>query len=243
MEERTYCVYQIYNKTEKKNYIGSTCHFDKRIKAHKRGKHKWQIDFATHTENWEIHVLEDNIDEKNISERELYYIDLYDSIDNGYNRSYIGNIQTTETRLKISKAERGKFVSDETRKKLSEAGKGKSISEETRQKIKNKLKGHTPWNKGKSISEETRNKLKGHTPWNKGKTGIYSEETKKKMSEALKNPSEETRQKMRDAKIGYVPINKGRICINNGINNKYINPDDLQKYIDLGYIQGGKAKK
>jgi len=37
-----------------------------------------------------------------------------------------------------------------------------------------------------------------------------SEETKKRMSIALTNPSEETRSKMRDAKRNYVPWNKGK---------------------------------
>jgi len=52
---------------------------------------------------------------------------------------------------------------------------------------------------------ETRRKMseskKGTTPWNKGKTGIYSENTKKKISEAGigRKHSEETKQKMANA--------------------------------------------
>ena len=42
---------------------------------------------------------------------------------------------------------------------------------------------------------------KGHKPWNKGKTGVYSEEAKRKISEALKGRkhSEEARRKMSEA--------------------------------------------
>ena len=53
-------------------------------------------------------------------------------------------------------------------------------------------KGHKPWNKGKIgvISEETKRKIskamKGRKAWNKGKIGVISEETKRKMSEAQK---------------------------------------------------------
>lgn len=56
------------------------------------------------------------------------------------------------------------------------------------------------WNKGRTgiYSEETRKKMalgrKNKVPWNKGKTGIYSEETKKSISEKLKGrkiPKEE----------------------------------------------------
>ena len=52
---------------------------------------------------------------------------------------------------------------------------------------------------------------KGHKPWNKGKTGVVSEETRRRMSEALKcrkalnkeKPhSEETKRKISKAKKG-----------------------------------------
>lgn len=32
MVEKTYCVYQIYNKVKDKSYIGCTCYFDGRNK-------------------------------------------------------------------------------------------------------------------------------------------------------------------------------------------------------------------
>ena len=48
------------------------------------------------------------------------------------------------------------------------------------------MKGHTPWNKGKTIPEEARRNIsKGHiglTPWNKGEH--ISEETRRKISES-----------------------------------------------------------
>lgn len=37
MEERTYCVYQIYNKLENMSYIGSTLDLKGRIRRHKNG--------------------------------------------------------------------------------------------------------------------------------------------------------------------------------------------------------------
>lgn len=55
---------------------------------------------------------------------------------------------------------------------------------------------------GGSHGELTRQRMsdskKGTTPWNKGKTGVYSDETKKKISEAnqRRTHSEETKQKM-----------------------------------------------
>jgi hypothetical protein len=77
----------------------------------------------------------------------------------------------------ISKKEFAKFNCGENHPSF-----GKKHSESSIQKIKDKLKGHTPWNKGitgyslnrtKGISDESRKKMseakKGHTPWNKGK--------------------------------------------------------------------------
>src|SRR3989344_968350 len=52
-------------------------------------------------------------------------------------------------------------------------------------------KGKSSWNKGKELTEEHRKKLseshKGKTPWNKGKKDVFSEETRKRHSEFMKN--------------------------------------------------------
>src|SRR3989339_104213 len=51
-------------------------------------------------------------------------------------------------------------------------------------------KGKSSWNKGLHLTEEHRKKLsekhKGKTAWNKGKKGVFSEETRKKHSEFMK---------------------------------------------------------
>ena len=89
------------------------------------------------------------------------------------------------------------------------------------------IKGNTPLNRGKTLSEETRNKisetLKGNIPWNKGKKGIqnswnkgkkncYSKETLRKMSESHKGNtlSEETKRKLSESNKGRIPWIKGK---------------------------------
>ena len=91
-------------------------------------------------------------------------------------------------------------------KKISEAlknkNKGKKLSEETKQKISEKMKGNTN-SKGKKLSEEARKKI---SEAERGKPGMKGE----------KNPmwgrhhSEETRKKLSEAKISEKNPNYGK---------------------------------
>lgn len=76
----------------------------------------------------------------------------------------------------------GYKLSEETKQKISNAMTGernpfygKKHSEETKRGISDKKKGSIPWNKGKKCPPS----------WNKGKH--WSEETRRKISEAMKN--------------------------------------------------------
>ena len=96
--------------------------------------------------------------------------------------------------------------------------------------------------KNKYVSEETRKKqsivLKGKKAWNKGKKcGELSEEHKKKLSEANKGKvlSEETRNKMKESNKGKI---KGRTSMWKDNIKKYIKPNDIQKYLDDGWVIG-----
>lgn len=81
------------------------------------------------------------------------------------------------------------------------------------EKIKFKLKGREAWNKGIPRSEEQNKVLsemmRGKVPWNKGKSGIYNDEYRKKISEALRNRihTEESKVKRSVSMIGK---NKGK---------------------------------
>jgi hypothetical protein len=95
-----------------------------------------------------------------------------------------GSKFSKETIEKIRKSHLGYKYSIEARQKMSNSAKGrvgywrgKQRPLETRNKISI---GH----KGKKLSEETKIKMRGRTPWCKGKTGVYSEETLLKMSKA-----------------------------------------------------------
>ena len=72
--------------------------------------------------------------------------------------SYREKFVTEETRLKLSKALKGKKVSEETRKKISKAQKGVPESELTRKKISERMKGKA-YRKGIPVSEEGRRNI------------------------------------------------------------------------------------
>jgi group I intron endonuclease len=97
---------------------------------------------------------------------------------------------------------------ENSKKKISENSAkfwlGKEFSEEHKRKL-------SLSHKGKKLSLEHIEKIKGHTPWNKGKEGCFSEESIKKMSDAHsgenhhnfgKKLSDETKKKLSQSKIG-----------------------------------------
>ena len=130
-----------------------------------------------------------------------------------------GKSHSAETRRKMSKAQKGennpqfgKTPSAETRHKLSESMKGeknhffgKTHSAETRRKLSERQKGKKNHNFGKPLSELTRRKI---SEAQKGRT--FSEEHRRRLSEANKNPSAQTRRKMSEAHKGKVLSAKHR---------------------------------
>lgn len=206
--ERDYTLYQHFCKVTKKSYIGIT-----KQKPQNRWKNGCGYSKVTHFgrainkygwNNFEHIILATNLTEEEAKQLEQTCIVAFETYGNyGYNstfggdgilglsqesrkklsKSQIGHIVTQETREKISKTKKGCIISQETRKKISKANKGREFSEEHRKKIG--IANHN-----RVISKETREKIsnanKGKKAWNKGKTNIYSEESKRKMSESHK---------------------------------------------------------
>ena len=171
-------------------------------------------------------ILEDNIPENMIDNREVYYISLYETTlrTKGYNILPGGNLNKNmpkEIREKIAKSNTGKIFSKEHRHKIAESHKGIKTSPEVRARMSLMRKGELhPW-WGRKHSEETKLKMsntkkgencvwwgKHHTDETKAKIAesnrrrVLSPESKKRMSDAQKlrfsNP--EARKRMSDAK-------------------------------------------
>lgn len=152
-------------------------------------------------ENFTKQILQFAETEYDLNDLEMFYIKDLDARTKGYNltdggegslglepwnKGKVGIIKgkhhSEETKLKISKANKGKTKGRTT------WIKGKHHSEETKKKISETKRGVKTW-LGLHHSEETKKKIsetkKGKTPWNKGKP--MSEEQKRKISETLKN--------------------------------------------------------
>lgn len=141
-----------------KKYIGKTLYERARKDHHyymvKRGcKRKFYN--AIRKYGWEnfIYGVIEKCDEIILSQKEIFYIEEYNTFLCGYNSTIGGDGKTgwkhsKKTKEKISKSNIGKVRNKETKKKISEAKKGcipwisgKKHTEETKEKIRNKHKG------------------------------------------------------------------------------------------------------
>ena len=243
-------IYLIKNKVNGKCYVGQTQKekgFDYRYYCSGEGierVYNYHKSLREHNRSYNEHLLRSiekygfkafevikyldyafSLEELNIKEK--VYIQLYNSLKNGYNETLggegtEGRPHSEETRQKISEARKGKHHSEETRQKISEANKGdnhpmygKYHTEETKQKMSKIKKGENNPMHGNHHSEEVKQKIR---EGNKGKH--LSNEAKQKISEAKKgenNPmygnhhSEEAKQKISEARKGkYVGENHPR---------------------------------
>lgn len=89
-----YCVYKITNLINNKSYIGITKRNPAiRFKEHFSNKNEILYKAKEHygKENFSLKIIENNISENNIDEKEKYYIKLYKTLaPNGYNLSHGG---------------------------------------------------------------------------------------------------------------------------------------------------------
>jgi len=140
-------------------------------------------------ENFIKETLEVCSTQKELNEREKYWIKETKAQELGYNLAEGGfgvSNMSNEIKQKISKSKKGKKLSEETRKKMSEANKRKKHTEETKRKL-------SEINKGKKLLPEHRKKL------SESHKGIkLSEEHKRKIGDRFRGKplSEEHKRKI-----------------------------------------------
>ena len=177
---RTGIIYGYTNLESSKMYIGKTIDPKRRWLNHRYGKYKngWHKDYQKNPEKYEYSVIEYDVPEDKLNEREIFWISFFNSYHNGYNLTQGGDgmpkgyKHSEETRKKMSEHHAdvsgenhpmyGKHHSEEWKRKMrgennpfygSLAGKnnpmyGKKHSEETRKKLSDAIKGRHWYNNG-----------------------------------------------------------------------------------------------
>lgn len=191
-------IYKAENKKDGKIYIGKTTQeFTKRQIRHKsdalQNRYKMYFHNAIREhgfENFEWSIIDTAENEKDLNDKEIYWIAEYKKTHTLYNMTDGGEGMC------------GWKPSEETRKKMADNNRKRIITEETRRKI-------SAINKGKIVSEETKRKQsQNHADFNGKNNPMYgkpkSPETIKKLSEAHKGKKRppEVIEKMRQANIG-----------------------------------------
>ena len=224
MEERKFIVYK-HTSPSGKVYIGMTClkplqRWKKDGSGYKRNTHFWGAIQKYGWGNFKHEILAENLTQADAEKLEIEQIEKNKSTDKNFGYNIVSggcvNFPTEETKLKISKAnkgrkwteeqkqriagrDKGRFVCDEWRAKMSIAQTGRKHPEEVKIKI-------SEANKGRIFTEEHRRNISKACVGRK-----MSEETKKKISDTLlklgRTMPEEHKEKLR--KIQSKPV----ICL------------------------------
>lgn len=193
-------IYRIVNERTETIYVGSAVDVQARIRSHRgmlrRGVHdnihlqrSWDKDGASAFAFERLTTC----DVDDLTAKEQWWVDFYR--DNGtplYNlrpvvESQLGLKHSAESRAKMSAAKRR--LSSETRAKMSEAARRYRELHPEEFAGRGFQKGQPSWNKGKPFSAESRARMSEAQSRRKPR----SEETRRKLSLAGTNPSEETR--------------------------------------------------
>lgn len=185
-------IYAIKNKMDNKMYIGQSNNIDKRMKYHlcrlnTNNHHNPHLQnaFNKYGKNNFIFKVLEYCNEKELNDKEIYYINHYNSQDKGYNMcggggGSLGRPLSEETKSKISRALTGRKDTKETRKLKSEISKKMWQNPEYREHMKQYVPTST-WNIGRKLTSEHKKKIS-----EKMKGRYISEEHKQKLHELYK---------------------------------------------------------
>jgi group I intron endonuclease len=190
--EITSGIYALQNTTSNKIYIGSTIDFSKRIREHinmlKKGTHHSpHLQYAWNNvcaNKFNLLILEIVENADILIEREQHWLDYYKSYNDNYGYNIAPSAGNTtgltvseETKLKMSKAKKGKKFTPEHRKKIGIANKGKKRSPEVVAEMSARQKGFV-------MPEETKEKIRKSCIGIN--TGVRSPEVRANISAACK---------------------------------------------------------
>lgn len=167
-------IYQIQSKCKPERiYIGSSVNIHKRwidhlsnLRLNKHSSRKLQNHYNKYGKNDLIFSVLIGCDKEDLLQTEQFFIDINKPFFNVCMTagSFLGNKHSEKTKHKL---------------RLAWAKRGYALPEETKKKMLGRVpwnKGLSSWNKGKKMSQETRDKMSasrkgkptGRIPWNKG---------------------------------------------------------------------------
>jgi len=214
-------IYRILCIKTNKCYVGQTKDFNRRKNSHfgllnrnKSSHIKLQRAWNKYgEENFEFEILENiDINLDNLKDiltiREQYWMNYYDSYNNGYNSTPMAGLSTLgyryskESKEKISRAAKGRIISDDTKRKISESLKNRIFTEEHRKKLSEKSKIRMQDSKNRFRLSIISSGIDRSGENNNFYGRNHSEESKRKMSESMKkhlqdNPCSEDLRKKR----------------------------------------------
>lgn len=207
-----------------KGYIDNT-HFWNAIV-----KHGWN--------NFEHNIIATDLSLEDACKLECELIAEHDTMnpDCGYNHTTGGNWSTPDeaTRAKLSMRTSERAKDPEYRAKLSQSLMGHDVSDITRQKISAVNKGRKrsqefcAKQRARTHTPETLEKLRGHTPWNKGRTK-ETDERIRKVSEAQVGRVMSDEQKCKVSEVR-------KAQYQNGYSPVWINNGEVERQIQQGNI-------
>jgi len=154
-------IYCIHNLSTGKKYIGQTVEkMQRRVVRHFRTINETKISRAIqkYSKYDFVYGIVEEVDDRNLlDEREKYWIEYYDSVNNGFNikeggKCARGYKQSQSSIEKRRKKLLGRPLSEEHKKKLSKAHKGKVLSKETVNKM-------IAYRTGRNLTESCKEKI------------------------------------------------------------------------------------
>ena len=260
-------IYLITNKVNGKKYIGQrAADFKTDFKYLGSGTLIKKAVAKYGTENFNKELLEECNSKEELDDKEKFWILKFNAIEdesfynlaNGANGSAKGSKRSEETKRKQSEKAKLRSLDEDTRKKISKTISSQcwvndghietKATKETLDEYLNKgfVLGRLPFSEdtkhnmsvsftGRTHTEETKQYISkitsgDHNPFYGKK---HSEISKKKMSERARGrkASIQTKQLLSSQRLG-------RKWINNGKENKFVKPDDLEKYLLNGWLLG-----
>ena len=165
-------IYLIKNLINKKKYIGQTIDFEKR-----KNRHVWELNNERHDnkylerswhkygqENFKFKIIESDISLELLNIKEKFYINKYNTFDNGYNLTKGGKGKrgfevSKETKEKMREASKGFTMSEKQKEKISKTKTGTTLSKKTKRKISKSLIGNKRGQKTKAAQKAANNSM------------------------------------------------------------------------------------